>query len=460
MPLKDYGGKRVFNTLIQFIKKVFSIFRQNEIKKIVGREPVISDDMLNRISLWFDMYRGKAPWVDEYIKSLRIEQGICREFSDIVLSELNIKVSNDRLNNIMQNCMVMLSENMQAGLAGGSFIIKPLGGDKYEFVTADRFMPLGFSSNGDLTGAVFISFKQINEFHYKRFEVHELTENGLRIKNFAYRSKSESEIGKLCDLSDVYEWASLPADVTYPLNRIDFGFYRNPIKNEVDGSFSGISIFDNAVELIKKADTQFGRLEWEFESGERAINVDIAALQATPVNDNKTCYSTPHLNKRLYRGLNLDGGSGDLYKEFSPAFRDENIINGLEQIKRAIEFNVGLAYGDLSDAQSVEKTATEIKHSKQRKYNRVNAIEKKLAKCLEDFCFGLAFYNGLTKSGYTFNCSFSDSILTDEETERKQDLQDVSIGAMPLWQYRMKWFNESEEVAKKMVSGNSPEVMF
>ena len=90
-----------------------------------------------------------------------------------------------------------------------------------------------------------------------------------------------------------------------------------------------------------------------------------------------TSYTTPNLNKRLYKGLNLQTGDNtELYKEFSPAFRDDNIINGLEQHKRAIEFAVGLAYGDLSNTQVVEKTATEIKHAKQRKYNRVNAIEK------------------------------------------------------------------------------------
>lgn len=153
--------------------------------------------------------------------------------------------------------------------------------------------------------------------------------------------------------------------------------------------------------------------------------------------------------------MNLQSDSGDLYKEYSPEFRDENIINGLEQIKRNIEFAVGLAYGDLSDVQAVEKTATEIKHSKVRKYNRVNAIETNLKKCLEDFCYGIAFYNRLTQSGYEFNCSFSDSVLTDEESERKQDLQDISIGAMQLWEYRMKWYGEDEKTAKANVSNDA-----
>ena len=137
-----------------------------------------------------------------------------------------------------------------------------------------------------------------------------------------------------------------------------------------------------------------------------------------------------------------------LLKEYSPEMRDEAYKRGLEEIKREIEFIVGLAYGDLSDVQDVAKTATEIKTAKYRKYNRVNAIQGKLGECLEDFVAGLAFYNGLYTSGYEFSCKFNDSILTDEETERQQDRQDVSMGVMTQLEYRMKWYNEDETTAR------------
>ena len=111
-------------------------------------------------------------------------------------------------------------------------------------------------------------------------------------------------------------------------------------------------------------------------------------------------------------------------------------------------FNVGLAYGDLSDAQEVDKTATEVLASKTRKYNRVTAIQGKLEECLNGFVTALAFYNGSYMSGVEFTCEFNDSILADEESERQQDRQDVSMGVMSLLEYRMKWYNEDEETAK------------
>ena len=92
----------------------------------------------------------------------------------------------------------------------------------------------------------------------------------------------------------------------------------------------------------------------------------------------------------------------------------------MEKYYRQIEFSVGLAYGDLSDVQYVDKTATEIKTSKSRKYNRVTAIQDKLKTCLEDLVAGFCVLTmDYTLLNYEFNCKFNDSILTDEEAERK-----------------------------------------
>ena len=160
----------------------------------------------------------------------------------------------------------------------------------------------------------------------------------------------------------------------------------------------------------------------------------------------------PRLKQRLYKGLNLeDGKDKELYKEYSPEMRDEAFRRGLEEYKREIEFNVGLSYGDLSDAQEVDKTATEVLASKTRKYNRVTAIQGKLEECLNGFVNALAFYNGVYVTGVDFSCEFNDSILADEESERQQDRQDVSMGVMSLVEYRMKWYNEDEETAKSKI---------
>lgn len=447
----------MFDGIKNFVKGLIrKMFPIKTIKETIKEDVAFTDAMIERIELWAKMNQGNAPWLNDYVSSLRLEQGICREFANICLNEMETSVSNDKLDEIYQSAIVDLNENLQSGLALGSFIIKPLGENKVEYITADKFIPINFDSRGRLVDVIFIETKKEKEnSYYYRLEKHKLDEIGLLITNKAYQSSNSTTIGEQISLSTIDEWANLPEEIYYPgVEKPDFGYYRNPIKNNIDGSFCGVSIFDSAIELIQKTDRQFGRLEWEFESGERVIHVDIAVMQSQAnINNGKTAWEMPELNKRLYKGLNLQPKEGEeLYKEYSPEFRDENIINGLNAMLRRIEFNTSLSYGDLSDAQYVEKTATELSIAKKRKYNMVTAIQKNLKECLEDLVYALAFYNAKLNTNYDFICNFKDSILTDEEEERKQDRLDVGMGVMTLVEYRMKWYGEDEEMAKAMIN--------
>ena len=421
------------------------MFERTDLKQVLGSEIELTAQMIDTIDLWQNMLTGSAPWTNK-MPSMGLESGICREFADVAINEMQAKVEdNESLDQIFQMAIRDLNENLQDGLALGSLIIKPLLGGRVEYVTADNFIPIRFDNDRPVD-CVFIERKQINENKfYHRLERHTLTPAGLTITNKAYQSTSSARIGTQVSLDAVEVWAGLPDEISYPgMNRIDFGYYRNPLKNRIDGSQCGVSVYSGtAVDRIKDADVQAARLDWEYESGERAIHVDERALK-TGVNGQKSVAKT---HKRLYRGLNIDQKNDDLFKEYSPQMRDDSYRQGLESALRRVEFSVGLAYGDLSDAQYVEKTATEIKTAKQRKYNRVAAIQENLRVCLEDLVDALAFYNSSYTTSYSFSCSFNDSILTDEEAERNQDRQDVSMGVMRLEEYRAKWYGEDVETA-------------
>lgn len=448
----------MFDGFRRFWRGVKRMFGYTTLKNIVGKDITLSESMIDSINDWKNMMNGQADWITDYIKSLKIEEGICREFADAVLIEMESSVSVDRLDQVYQKTIADLNENLQEGLCLGSLVIKPIGPDKAEYITADKFIPISFDDDGKPVDIGFLTTKRVGDNDYfTRFERHYFTNGNLTIENKCYHSQDPSDIGQVCSLEEVQEWAGInPGPVTYPgMSQMDFGYYRNPIKNRIDGSACGVSVFESARGLIFKADIQAARLDWEYESGERAIHVDSRALKQ---DKNTGRFGMAKLNRRLYRGLNLeDGKDKELLKEYSPTMRDDAYNRGLEKYLREIEFNVGLAYGDLSDVQQVEKTAAEVKTSKARKFNRVGAIQNKLKDCLEDFVAGLAFYNGLYNSGYEFSCNFNDSILTDEETERQQDRQDVSMGAMTLIEYRAKWYGETEEEAAQHVVQEIPD---
>ena len=423
------------------MKEVFRrLFPIKDIKTALNLKLAISSEMLDHIENWQNCYSGRASWLNEKVKSLRLEQSVTREFANIVLNEMTASVTIPRLDTIFQTAIRDININFQEGLATGAMVIKPLGEDKVQYVSANAFIPVEYDSRGRLLKVVFPEFKKQNDNYYTRLEFHDLDPvKGLTITNTAYVSGSPQNLGQQISLETVEEWANLEENVSYPLmKRPAFGYYRNPIKNYIDGSHCGVSIFDSALSIIQKADVQFGRLDWEFESGKRRINVDITALKKEENGKLK-------IADEIFRAVDVE----DLFEDFTPAIRETNYINGLEEYKRNIEFEVGLSYGDISNPQTVAKTATEIKSSKDRKYNTVTAIQNNLRDCLEDLVYALAFYNSMTTSGYKFVCDFKDSILTDEETERKQDIQDMSIGILRPEEYRAKWYSEDIETALK-----------
>lgn len=440
----------MFDGLKRLWGRIVSMFNYTTLKNIIGKDVALSQPMIDAINKWKKMLVGNADWCGDIVESLKLEEGICREFADSVLVEMEAKIlNNDNMDAVLQKSLSDMNKKLQTGLALGAMVLRPLGPDKAEYVAADKFIPISFDDSGTPNDIAFLVVKSVGENdYYTRVERHYFTNGNLTIENKCYHSQSQSDIGQNCSLEEVAEWANiLPGPITYPgMTEMDFGYYQNPIENKVDGSSCGVSVYESAENLIRKADVQGARLDWEYDSGERAIHVDERALK----NRGDKTY-LPRLKKRLYRGLNLDDNNKDLYKEYSPEMRDEAFRRGLEEYKREIEFNVGLAYGDLSDAQEVDKTATEVLVSKTRKYNRVTAIQGKLEECLNGFVNALAFYNGSYMSGVEFTCEFNDSILADEESERQQDRQDVSMGVMSLLEYRMKWYNEDEETAKSKI---------
>ena len=423
-----------------FLKGVWQrLFPLKDIKTALNIKVAMSPEMLENIEQWYNCYCGNASWVKDKIFSLQLEQAITREFSNVVLSEMTANVTNTSLNKIFQKSIRDLNLHLQKGLATGSMIIKPLGGTSVQCVGANAFIPIEYNSEGRLLKAVFPDFKKLGDKYYTRLEFHDLDPvKGLTITNRAFISTSQSQLGREIPLTDVEEWENLEAKISYPkMLKPAFAYYKNPINNTIDGSHCGMSIFASALPIIQMADVQFGRLDWEFESGERRINVDITALQ----KDDK---GKPILKDKIFRGVDVE----NLCDDFTPQIRESNYINGLNEYKRNIEFEVGLSYGDISNPAAVEKTAEEIKTTKNRKYNTVKAIQNNLKDCLEDLVYALAFYNSMATQPYEFKCDFKDSILTDEDKERQRDIQDLNLGILKPEEYRAKHYNETIEQAR------------
>ena len=154
--------------------------------------------------------------------------------------------------------------------------------------------------------------------------------------------------------------------------------------------------------------------------------------------------------------------SGDFYHAFAPALRDASYRAGLDDLLKKIEFQCHLAFGTFSDPDSVEKTATEMKISKQRSYTAVRDIQKSLETAISDLVYAMdrlaTLYHLAPEGNYELSCQWHDSVLQDEETLRMLDRDDALNGFIPKWHYNKRWRSMTEDEAKQAVQEAQAEV--
>ena len=414
--------------------------------------------MEKQIKLWSNMYHNRAPWLDGEVHSLNLAAVIATELSRLATMEFTSAVTGSKRAEFLSEQYAPVLKNLRTytefACAKGGVVLKPyVTGNKIgvDCVQADCFLPISFDSTGRLTGAVFADCYVSGKAEYLRLERHQLTTEGYEICNFAY--EKSGTIWKEISLSAVPKWADLtPKMKVDGVDRPLFAYLKMPGANTIDTSSPlGVSVYQRAVELMEQADRQYSRLLWEFEGGELAIDASAEALGYD--RDGKA--KLPHLNRRLFRGLEIDAGGQDLYSVFSPRLRDESLLNGLNELLSRIEDACGLARGTISHPEGEIRTATELKMMRQRTYTTVRDIQKSLEAALEDLLYSIDIWTDLYQLAPEGNWEvcfrFDDNVLTDKSQEFAEKKQLVAAGIMFPWEFRMWYLGESEKQAKEVL---------
>ena len=452
---------------LTWIRGVFTkMLHIDDAKRALNVDVAISKEMQEHIDLWAAMFLDDAPWLDDNTQSAGIAAAVASELARLTTVELESEIVGDTpraeyLQEQYKPVIDGLRQKVEIAAAGGGMAFKPyLDGDRLavDCVPAWRFLPTAYNQ-GEVTGAVFVEQVTKGKTFYTRMEHHQLTDTSYTIRNVAYMSTTEAELGRECSLDAVDEWADLEPELIItrrngsPIEHPLFAYFRMSQANTADlSSPLGASAYSRAVPLIEEADKQWSRIIWEYEGSELAIDASQGVLSLEEPVTGGAKYKMPTRKKRLFRELGIDGGqSGDLYKVFSPAIRDQSLFNGFNQILRRIEFACGLAYGTLSDPQNVDKTAEEIRSSKQRSYAAVCEIQTALQTALEHLVWIMDFYADMyklaPKGKYEPTFVWGDGILQDVDSEFTRRKMLVDSGYMRPEKLIAWYFHISEEEA-------------
>lgn len=456
--------RKALNWIRNWVREVINkMIGKQTVKQALNVDLAISTDMAEALELWTRMYENDAPWLNsslyssglEDVYSMNLAAAIAGEIARSTTIEMEVEFSGSARATYLDiefgRVMDKLRHQVEFGCAKGGLIFKPyVDGDRIavDFVQADQFYPVAFDSDGNITAIVFVDQRRKGNNWFTRLEYHTMTEQGCQIINEAFKSTNQDTLGQAVSLESIDEWATIePEALITDIDKPLYAYFRYPLANTIDTeSPLGVSCYSRATDLIRQADLQWSNLLWEFEAGQTAIFVDELAFG----KDSDGRSTLPH--KRLYRALDTGGAADDLFKEWSPNLREQNILSGLDAILKRIEYTCGLAYGTLSDPTTVDKTATEIKISRQRTYSTIVDTQKALERALEQLIWSMdvwATIGGLAPQGnYEVAFQFDDSVVVDRDMQFQQDLRLVGQGLMSKVEFRMRNFGESEELAR------------
>jgi A118 family predicted phage portal protein len=468
----------MFEKILNFIKEAWrrlTMIGQADLKSALKIDAAISPEMATALDTWRLMYTNQSPWMSKDVRSLGLAAAIASEIARSVTIEMKVELSGSArakyLQEQIERVLPLLRERVEYGLALGGMAFKPYvtaGKIAVDFVAADSLLPVAFDGSGHVTGMVFVDQRTVGDKYYTRLEYHRLNGTEYSVQNLAYVSTVRDQLGRAVDLAEIAEWAELrPVTVMANIQKPLFGYFRVPLANHIDPrSPMGVSCYARAVDTIEEADKLYSNLLWEFKSGKRKMVVDRLSIEKDPTTG-KPIYPTEE-DRNLFLALDASGSIGEankLFDAWSPEFREASILSGLDALLKKIEFQAGLAFGTLSDPQSVEKTATEIQSAKQRSASTVVDNQKALKAALEDLFYAMDVLITITPSlalsvprgAYTAAFDFDDSLVVDRDAQKLQDRQDVTLGVMSKWRYLMHTRGLSEAEAKAWIAETQAE---
>lgn len=368
------------------------MIQYGNIQKALGIDIAVSPKMARAIYRWSKMYVNEAPWLNEEVWSLNLPAAICSEMARLVTMESKISITGsdraDIISKSMGHFFTELSNYTEYACSVGGIVFKPYLSNKgieIDTVKAGDFFPVEFDSAGDITAVIFPEYKRKGKELYTRLEYQALKGDTYIIANKAYVSRKANvktddiiNLGQEISLESVEEWKELePYVELHNADRTLFSYFKIPLANNIDtaspleyryipGQCTRFGMQTNSMELPYgniRARKQLSVQQMSFS--ERIGEARLSCLKE------ENGY-TGQWDRESWTARR------SIFNAYSPEIRDQSFFNGYNKIIQKVEFNCGLAYGTLSDPQIVDKTAEEIKASKQRSYATVKAIQNKL----------------------------------------------------------------------------------
>lgn len=355
----------------------------------------------------------------ERIDNINFNAIFSNKLANYVISDSNMNIEGENprtelLNKTGQSMWKKAKKIVSMGFGYGGLVLIPyVKGNKlfYNLISQSRFTI--DSIEGDLiTGATILAErKEITTDMGKTKIFIRWTNYRVVNGNCVIEQKFTDETGKEIPVPSFWQNILLKQTIT-GVDRALFGYIKSPINNRKTSDKYGVPITYGCDATILEIKETMKQMLDEFRLKRPFVGVD-----ATLFNG-KNGLPTDG----LYKSFDFGGEGEKNFEVFDPAFR--SYTERLQELYKRLEDEIGTSRGIISDMQTQNATATEIKRSMYDTFNIVDDMRSNVEKGLDDFfyaCNVLAnAYNLAPQGEYEVSFDWSYSLLEDTQTEWNQ----------------------------------------
>ena len=421
--------------------------------------------MLKNIFLWIlqNVFKVSTQTtekeIDNNIKYARdYENDIDINFNSIFSNKLaNYVVNDSNINILGKNARVdLLNKTGQSmwkkfkkitSMAfgyGGVILVPYVKGGKiyYSIVSQDR-LTIDQIEGELITGATVLAERKvirgsINQKVYLRWTNYQIQNNNMVITQ-QYSDEDGNKIPTPDFWKDIQEVRTITN-----VDRVLFGYIKSPINNRKITDKYGVPITYGCDKTIDEIKQTMGQIAREFDLKQAFVGADSTMFNG------KNALPQSGLFKKI------DSVENDFFEVFDPAFRDSSYMVRLQELFKRLEHQIGTSAGIISEVQTQNATATEIRRAMYDTFTIVDDMRSNIEKGLEDFfyaCNVLANAFNLSPQGeYELNFDWDYSLLEDSQESFNQIRMGVKDGVIKEVEYR-QWLkpDETTEESQKAI---------
>lgn len=426
----------MFKSIIQYIlNNIFKINTQTTEKEI--------DDN----SKYAKIYEG--------IDNINFTSIFANKLANYVVSDstLNIEGDNARtevLNMVGQSMWKQMKKIVSMSFGYGGVVIVPYvkGGKLYRSLVPQNRLTIDNMDGELITGATILAEKKVikgvaNTKTYLRWTNYKIENNNLVITQ-QYSDDKGNQIPVPDFWKDIQEVRTITN-----VDRVLFGYIKSPTNNRKTCDKYGVPITYGCEATILEIKETLKQLIREYELKEVFVGADITMF------DGKNALPKNGLFKKI------DSGQDDFFEVYDPQFRD--YTNRLQELYKRLEHEVGTSYGILSEVDSQNATATEIRRSMYDTFTICDDMRNNVEKGLDDFfyaCNVLANAFNLSPNGeYEVSFDWSYSLLEDLDSEWThltygENKGIISKAELRQWIYPDETLEESQKAIDEIAESN------